>query len=278
MHDRLANIGVEVRDATGRATALPATARAAWARATPPPATAQEAAAVVDLARNEGWVVAPHWAGPAVAAASRASAPRSALYVSPERLDRVDEVVPADLMAVVGAGVRVGALEARVAADGLCWPPSAACRPDDMVGDVIARLPGGWTMDGNLARRYLLALDAVLADGSLLHAGARTVKSVTGYDLKQLMVGSRGTLGVITSLTLRLEAVANCASVLERYRRDFAGMGGLAGSGRAGSGGSDVAGGDGDGALLILERLKRELDPTGVFPDVGTLMRTDATV
>ncbi|MFH1865759.1 MAG: FAD-binding oxidoreductase, partial [Candidatus Eisenbacteria bacterium] len=247
--------------ATGRATALPA--------------TAQEAAAVVNLARDEGWVVAPHWAGPAVAAASRASAPRSALYVSPERLDRVDEVVPADLMAVVGAGVSVGALETRVAADGLCWPPAAACDPGDMVGDVIARLPGGWTMEGNLTRRYLLALDAVLADGSLLHAGARTVKSVTGYDLKQLMVGSRGTLGVITSLTLRLEAVANRESVLERYRRDFAGMGGGAVPGRAGIGGADAAIG---GALLILERLKRELDPTGVFPDVGTLMRTDATV
>jgi glycolate oxidase len=266
MRDRVANIGVEVRDATGRATALPA--------------TAQEAAAVVNLARDEGWVVAPHWAEPAGSAGGAPpllSGPRSVLYISPERIDGVDEIVPADLMAVVGAGVSVGALEERIAAGRLCWPPSAACGPDDMVGDVIARLPGGWTMEGNLTRRYLLALDAVLADGSLLHAGARTVKSVTGYDLKQLMVGSRGTLGVITSLTLRLEAVANCASVLERYRRDFAGMGGGAGSERAGTGGADAASGC-DGASLILERLKRELDPCGVFPAVGTLMRTDATV
>ncbi|MFH1689293.1 MAG: FAD-binding oxidoreductase [Candidatus Eisenbacteria bacterium] len=255
-----------MREATGRATALPA--------------TAQEAAAVVNLARDEGWVVTSHWVESVVNAGGAPSGlfgPRSVLFISPERIDGVDEVAPADLMAVVGAGLTVGALEERIAADGLCWPPSIACRPDDMVGDVIARLPGGWTMEGNLTRRYLLALDAVLADGSLLHAGARTVKSVTGYDLKQLMVGSRGTLGVITSLTLRLEAVANRESVLERYRRDFTGMGSGAVPGHAGTGGAEVAGGECDGALLILERLKHELDPSGVFPDAGILMQRDAT-
>ena len=200
---------------------------------------------------------------------------RPELRVSLERLDGIDEVVPADFLAVVGAGVRVGALEKRIAADGLCWPPSIACGPDDTVGDFIACLPGAWTMEGNLARRYLLALDAVLADGSILHAGARTVKSVTGYDLKQLMVGSRGTLGVITSLTLRLEAAANRESVLERYRRDFAGMGRVAAPAR--SGGAEEAGGRNDGAALIIERLKRELDPDGVFPGVGILISEDAT-
>jgi glycolate oxidase len=140
-------------------------------------------------------------------------------------------------------------------------------------------------MEGNLARRYLLALAAVLADGSLLQAGARTVKCVTGYDLKQLLVGSCGTLGVLTSLTLRLEATPNRESVLERYRRDFEGMAPVAGSGqpvRADSGGADtrtgIAGGatetacDTDGALLLLERLKRELDSHGVFPDVTDLV------
>ncbi|MCK4409536.1 MAG: FAD-binding oxidoreductase, partial [Candidatus Eisenbacteria sp.] len=217
MRDRLTAIGVEMKEEAGRATALPA--------------SAQDVAAVVLLARDGGWVVTPHWAelsadagamssGPPpsdASAAARLSEPGSCgpvLHISPERLCEVEEVAPADLMAVVGAGVTVAALEERVAADGLCWPPSSFCAPDDMLGDIIARLPGGWTMEGNLARRYLLALAAVLADGSLLYAGARTVKCVTGYDLKQLMVGSCGTLGVVTSLTLRLEAVANRESVL----------------------------------------------------------------
>ena len=261
MRDRLTSIGVEMRDEAGRATALPA--------------NAQEVTAVVDLARDEGWVVTSHQAQPG----NRGPV----LHVSPERLCEIEEVAPADLMAVVGAGVTVAALEERVSVDGMCWPPSSFCAPDDLLGDVIARLPGGWTTEGNLARRYLLALAAVMADGSLLHAGARTVKCVTGYDLKQLLVGSFGTLGVVTSLTLRLEAVANRESVLERYRRDFEGMSPVAGSGvpvQAGSsssaaetdGGVTETSGDTDGAFVLLERLKRELDPDGVFPDVTTLL------
>ncbi len=194
------------------------------------------------------------------------------LHLSPERLCEIEEVAPADLMAVVGAGVTVAALEERVAADGLCWPPSSFCAPDDMLGDIIARLPGGWTMEGNLARRYLLALAAVLADGSLLRAGARTVKCVTGYDLKQLLVGSRGVLGIVTALTLRLEAVPNRESVLERYQRDFERMAPVAGSG---ADGAAETGGGVDGALLLLERLKRELDPDGVFPDVTDLLSSE---
>jgi len=262
MRDRLTAIGVVLREETGRATALPANAR--------------EVAAVVDLARDEGWVVTPHWAEPGDSG--------SVLHLSPERLCEIEEVAVADLMAVVGAGVTVAALEERVAGDGLCWPPSSFCAPGDMIGDIIARLPGGWTMEGNLARRYLLALAAVLADGSLLQAGARTVKCVTGYDLKQLMVGSSGVLGIVTSLTLRLEAVPNRESVLERYRRDFEGMAPVARSGQPGadgagpperadeSGGATETAGGVDGALLLLERLKRELDPDGVFPDVTDLL------
>ena len=247
MRDRLSAIGVELREETGRATALPA--------------SAQEVAAVVRLARKEGWVVTPHWAE------LRDSGP--SVHISPERLSEIEEVAPADLTAVVGAGVTVAGLEERVAANGLCWPPSSFCAPDDLLGGVIARLPGGWTLEGNLARRYLLALAAVMADGSLLHAGARTVKSVTGYDLKQLLVGSRGTLGVVTSLTLRLESLANRESVLERYRRDFERMAPAADSGQPVR--ADSSGGA-DGALLLLERLKRELDPEGVFPDLTDLL------
>ncbi len=246
MIEKLCDIGVDAEDRTGRATALPA--------------RAQDVAAVVGLARAEGWLVAPHWWKAPTAA-------RPVVFVSPERMSAVDEVAREDLMATVGAGVTVSQLSERTGKDGLCWPVGELAAPDDMVGDVIAKLLGAWTLRGSVGRRYLLAVDAVLADGALLRAGARTMKSVTGYDLRQLLVGSHGTLGIITGLTLRLESLANVEAVLERYRRDFAGR--AAASDRAEASRSGPAGDGGDGARVLLERLKRELDPAGVFPAVA---------
>lgn len=263
MLEKLRDIGIEARETTGRVTALPA--------------GTHDVSELMGLARAEGWVVAPHWTD-----ASRL--PDAAILVSPERMHAIDEVLPADLMAVVGAGVTVGALGERVASDGLFWPPSVVLEPDELVGDAVARLPGGWTILGGLTRRYLLALTAVLASGDLLRAGARTVKSVTGYDLKQMFVGSRGTLGIITGLTLRLEAEANRELVVERYRRDYAA---IEGSGRSHGGShvdrrSSAAGpGDagpedgGDGSMLLLAKLKRELDPDGLLPSIETMFTRD---
>jgi FAD/FMN-containing dehydrogenase len=259
MLDRLRDIGIEAREATGRVTALPA--------------GSHDVAKLMDLARDEGRVVAPHWAD-----ASRL--PAHSLLVSPEKIDGIDEVLPADLMAVAGAGVTVGTLGERVSPDGLFWPPSVLLDPSEFLGDAVARLPSGWTMLGGLTRRYLLALSAVLASGDLLRAGARTVKSVTGYDLKQMFVGSRGTLGIITGLTLRLEAEANREMVVERYRRDYAGLevSGPVGAGRGvdrrsmTSGPRDAATAAGaDGSMFLLAKLKREFDPEGLLPSIESM-------
>ena len=284
MVERVRQAGIAVEERAGRAVALPADAR--------------EASALVGIAREERWRVAPHWLvsgelvrGGALSGgghrtdsltASGRAAARDVpvLAVSTERITDVREVAVDDLIAVVGAGVTVAALEERIAADGLCWPLSSVLEPGDGVGDALAQLRGGWTMTGSLGRRYLLALEAVMADGSLLKAGARTVKSVTGYDLKQLFVGSRGTLGIITGATLRLEALANRDSVLERFRRDFAGLDpAVPGSAGRGPGGPLLRDANApaasdrteDGSLAILRRLKRELDPDGVFLPIETL-------
>lgn len=241
MLETLSGLGIEVSNETGRAVALPA--------------SAQEVASIVREAGGEGWLVAPHWL-------DSDGLPERVVFVSTARLDEVRDVAPADLMAAAGAGVTVSALNARIAGGGLCWPPGDLLPEDAMLGDVFARLPGGWTIEGNMARRYLLVVEAVLANGEELRAGALPVKSVTGYDLKQLLVGSRGALGVVTGLTLRLEAIANRETVHERYRGDFEGLGGLA------SGGHRPAR---DGGRVILQRLKSELDPDGVFPAVDVL-------
>lgn len=242
MSEHLSEIGIEIRERTGRVIiALPA--------------SAQDVAAVVRWAGDRGKVVVPHW----MVVEGLGIDP---IHISLERLDAVSEIVPADLLAVAGGGVTVSSLNEAAERDDLYWPPGEMAAPDDMIADVLARTPGNWTLTGNLTRRYVLALEVVLADGEILKAGARTVKSVTGYDAKQLFLGSWGTLGTVTAATLRLEAVRNRANVSARYENDFEAL-----EESMQSAESHETEGDGAG-LVILRRLKRELDPKGVFPPV----------
>ena len=256
MREVLASIRVESEERAGRVVALPA--------------DASGIGAVLRLARERGLVVAPPWM-------EAGALPASCLRLSVERLAGVAEVVPADLMAVTGAGVTVGALAERLRAEGLFWPAADGLGADETVADILARAPGSWTRRGNVTRRYTLGLAAVLADGEVVRTGSRTVKCVTGYDLRALFVGSRGTLGVICSAVLRLESEPRRGAIRAAYGRDFAGLE-AAGGGRAdaaqrltataGPAGERPAGGGPSdaGALDILRRLKAELDPGGVLP------------
>ena len=242
MIDRLSELGVETEERMGRAVALPA--------------GASDVASIVRLARDAGWVVAPAWLPPE-------QLKRESVALSLERLDSVDEVAAPDLMAVVGAGLACAALDERVQGDGLYWPGSDVAPDGELVGDLIARIPGNWTREGNTVRRYTLGMNVVLADGETLRTGSRTVKWVTGYDLRQLFTGSWGTLGVVTGLTVRLESLAKRSDVGERYEREFAGL--TAHSGPPREPGSPL------GSMLVLERLKRELDPQGIFPPIDVI-------
>lgn len=252
------DIGIDTEERAGRVVALPVSANGV--------------AALVSHAAGARRVVAPHWL-------DGDGRSRDWIYLSLERLAGIEEVAPADLMAVAGAGVTVGQLGSALADRRLYWPVADAADPEEMLGDAISRAPGNWTLRGNLTRRYVLALEAVLGDGTVFGVGARTVKCVTGYDLKQLFTGSYGTLGIVTGVTLRLEAAANRQAVRERYRDEFEGLDGPVASrapdrtqaaGRFGSIPGDVG-----GSLAVLERLKRELDPDGVLPPV-TVIPEDA--
>lgn len=253
MHD----IGIDAEERTGRVVALPA--------------STSDVAAIVSHAAEARRVVAPHWmAGDGLS--------DDWVYLSVERLADVEEVAAADLMAVAGAGVTIERLESVLAERDLYWPASDAAGPEEMIGDIVSRAPGNWTLRGNLSRRYVLALEAVLGDGTVLGVGSRTVKCVTGYDLKQLFTGSCGTLGIVTRLTLRLEAAANRQAVAERYRREFEGLEELTGNrvadrttARAGAASRPGGGSTGGGSLAVLERLKRELDPNAVLPPVSVV-------
>ncbi len=118
-------------------------------------------------------------------------------------LDEVAAYEPAEMLAVVEAGMRVGDLQAMVAEGGQEWPVDAPS--DATVGGVIAtgvssfrRLRVGHVRD------TVVELEMVTGDGRLVKSGARTVKNVTGYDLHRLATGSLGTLGVIVQVAVKL--------------------------------------------------------------------------
>lgn len=130
---------------------------------------------------------------------------RGGIVLSLERLNRIKEINGADFVAVVEPAVVTAKLQAAVEKRGLYYPPDPASRADNFIGGNIATNAGGpRCLKYGVTRDYVLGLEVVLADGTVVRLGGRTHKNKTGYDLHRLFVGSEGTLGVITEATLKL--------------------------------------------------------------------------
>ena len=121
------------------------------------------------------------------------------------RLNRILEIDEANLIAVVEPNVINGDLQRAVEAVGLFYPPDPASLETSSIGGNVAECAGGpRAFKYGTTKRYVLALEAVLPTGEVVHTGSKAVKNVVGYDLTQLLVGSEGTLAIITKVTLRL--------------------------------------------------------------------------
>lgn len=143
--------------------------------------------------------------GAATGLAGGANTGAGEIALSLRAMDRILEVRPDDLLAVVEPGILNADLDRALAPRGLWWPPDPASREISTVGGNIATGAGGLLCAKyGVVRDSVLALDVVLADGRLLHLGHRSVKGVTGLDLTALLIGSEGTLGVIVGATLKL--------------------------------------------------------------------------
>jgi glycolate oxidase len=134
-----------------------------------------------------------------------ANAVDGCIVLSLARMNRLLELDRRSLLAVVQPGVLNAAVKAAAAEHGLWYAPDPASWEFSTIGGNLATNAGGLCcVKYGVTGDSVLGLEAVLADGSAVRTGGRTVKNVAGYDLTRLFVGSEGTLGIITEATLRL--------------------------------------------------------------------------
>lgn len=127
------------------------------------------------------------------------------IVLSMAKMNRILEVNAADFVAVVQAGVITANLQQAVERKRLYYPPDPASRAETFIGGNIATNAGGpRCLKYGVTRDYVLGVEAVLADGTVVRLGGRTHKNKTGFDLGRIFVGSEGMLGVVTEATLKL--------------------------------------------------------------------------
>lgn len=130
---------------------------------------------------------------------------RGGIVLSLERMNRILAIDELNLLAIVQPNVINGDLQRAVEAVGLFYPPDPASLDKSAIGGNVAECAGGpRAFKYGTTKRYVLALEAVLPTGEIVRTGSQAVKNVVGYDLTQLLVGSEGTLAIVTEITLRL--------------------------------------------------------------------------
>ncbi len=165
--------------------------------------SASEVAATLEIAERHGIPVTPRAAG--TGRTGGAVPVAGGIVLATASLAKLVDIDRRDLVAVVQPGLVTGALYEAVEAEGLFYPPDPNSWKDCMIGGNVAENAGGpRAFKYGVTRDYVLGLEVCLMGGRVLRTGRRTVKGVTGYDVTSLFVGSEGTLGVFTEVTLSL--------------------------------------------------------------------------
>jgi glycolate oxidase len=177
------------------------------------PENAGEVQRIVRLANRLRFPVVPRGAGTGFSGGSLPT--HGGLVLSMERMDRILAIDGENLYAVVEPGVITGDLKEEVRKIGLFYPPDPASLKFSTIGGNIAECAGGMcAVKYGVTRDYVLALEAVLGTGELVRTGVVTMKGVAGYDLTRMLVGSEGTLGIITRATLKLVPLPESVTTL----------------------------------------------------------------
>lgn len=164
---------------------------------------AEDVVAVMQVASEHGVPVTPRGAG---TGRTGGAVPLGAgIVLAFEQCNRIKGIEKDDLTVVVEPGVILGQLHEAVETEGLFYPPDPnSLSTCTLGGNVAENAAGPRTVKYGTTRDYVLGMNMVSADGTFHKLGKRTMKGVTGYDLTSLMVGSEGTLGITTELTLKL--------------------------------------------------------------------------
>ena len=163
--------------------------------------------AAVRIAAEAGVPVVPQGARSGLSGA--ANALDGCIVISLEKMDKILAIEPVDRYVVTQPGVFNAVLSRAVAEHGLFYPPDPSSWEFCSIGGNLSTNSGGLCcVKYGVTTDYVLGLEVVLADGRVLRTGRKTVKGVAGYDLAKLIVGSEGTLGIITEATLALRPQA----------------------------------------------------------------------
>ncbi|HEY3283369.1 MAG TPA: FAD-binding oxidoreductase [Armatimonadota bacterium] len=173
------------------------------------PRNPEEVVRALQVASSQGLAVTP-WGG-GTAAADGPPPNRLDLALSLERMSRVVDHQPGDMTVTVQAGVTLGHLQAALAAAGQRLPLDPPFAGSATLGGIAAANAWGPLRHAfGRPRDLVLGMTVVTAEGEVVRAGGRVVKNVAGYDLNKLFIGSLGTLGVITEVTLKVWPLAEC--------------------------------------------------------------------
>ncbi len=165
--------------------------------------TTEQISAIVKLANQEKLPVTARGAGTSLA--GLAVPQKGGLILDLGRMNKIIKISIEDRLAMVQPGVVYAKLEQTLKPHGFFFPPDPASGKVSTLGGNVACNAGG--IKGakyGTTKDYVLSLEVVLADGRVLPTGSKCMKSVSGYDLTKLFVGSEGTLGVITEITLKI--------------------------------------------------------------------------
>ncbi|MGB9877840.1 MAG: FAD-binding oxidoreductase [bacterium] len=167
------------------------------------PQSEEEVAEILKLAYEEEFFVVPRGAGTGL---SGGSVPlNNALVLSFEKMDKILQIDEQNLYAIAQPGVITLNFQNEVEKRGLFYPPDPASAKASTLGGNIAENAGGLRgFKYGVTGDYILSMKAISPQGELLNLGAKTIKSVSGYDLVSLFCGSEGTLGIIVEATIRL--------------------------------------------------------------------------